>query len=133
MFTGPIDDRASIRDLIDSYTDAVCQRDANAWAETWAEGDSVWNLGEADIVGKANIVTAWKAAMARFSFVAFSARPGMVQIYGAKADARVYANEFLIRTDGSEMRIVGQYDDRLVKESGRWLFKSRHYKILHRS
>jgi ketosteroid isomerase-like protein len=133
MFTGPIEDRIAIRDLIDAYTDAVMQHDAVAWAETWAEGNSVWNLGEKDITGKANIVEAWKGAMARFSFVDFSARPGQINVHGATAEVRTYAHEFLVGTDGAEMRIVGQYHDHLIKESGRWFFRSRHYKILRRS
>jgi len=132
MFTGSAEDRMAIRDLVDSYTDAVFQRDAVAWADTWTD-DGVWNLGSGDITGKPNIVAAWKQAMEGFSFVAFAANPGMIKIYGTSAELRVYTSEFLIDRQGGETRITGQYDDRLAKSSGRWQFKSRRYKILHRA
>lgn len=31
-FTGPFEDRLAIRELIESYGDAVTQRDVDAWA-----------------------------------------------------------------------------------------------------
>jgi uncharacterized protein (TIGR02246 family) len=132
MFTGPVEDRAAIRDLIDSYTDAVHQRNPVQWADTWTD-DAVWNLGGDDVSGKANVVGAWKQAMDNFSFVSFAASPGMIHVYGASADVRVYTQEFLIDKNGQEIRIHGQYDDRLVKEAGRWRFKSRRYTILRRA
>ena len=131
MFTGPIEDRMQIRDLIDSYTDAVHQRDAAAWADTWTE-DALWDLGAGEIKGRANLVAAWVKAMENYSFVAFDGHPGMINVYGARADLRTYTSEFLIGTDGTTTAIKGQYDDRLVKEAGRWRFQSRRYTVRHR-
>lgn len=58
-FTWPFEDRLAIRELIESYGDAVTQRDANAWGECWAE-DSCWRLpdlpGWERIEGKQTIV-----------------------------------------------------------------------------
>ena len=49
---------------------------------TWAE-DGVWELPDypeiGKIVGKANIVTAWKAAMAQYPGVVFIATPGSIR------------------------------------------------------
>lgn len=42
-FTGPIEDRLAIRELMDGYASAVTQRDEEAWASLWAE-DSRWLL-----------------------------------------------------------------------------------------
>ncbi|MDA1207809.1 MAG: nuclear transport factor 2 family protein, partial [Proteobacteria bacterium] len=41
--SGPIEDRLSIRELVDSYNDAVMRFDGDAWSANWAE-DAVWNL-----------------------------------------------------------------------------------------
>ena len=41
-FTGPAEDRLAIRELVDSYGDAVYRHDAQAWGANWAE-DAVWN------------------------------------------------------------------------------------------
>jgi len=35
-FTGPFEDRLEIRELLETYSDAVCKVDADAWAATWA-------------------------------------------------------------------------------------------------
>jgi hypothetical protein len=56
----------------------------------------------------------------------------MINVYGTRADLRTYTSEFLIGMDGTTTAIKGQYDDRLVKESGRWRFQSRRYTVLHR-
>ena len=42
-FSGPIEDRLAIRELMDIYADAVNQRDAALWGSTWADGSS-WKL-----------------------------------------------------------------------------------------
>lgn len=132
MFQGPLEDRYAIRELIDTYTDAVIRRDENAWANTWTE-NAVWDLGRGPVTGRANILETWKGAMAGFSFVAFLASPGMISVEGTRAQARVHTQEFLVLQNGDVMRIVGLYTDRLEKHDARWRFSSRNYQILHQS
>lgn len=129
-FEGPLEDRIAIRERIEAYGDAVFQRDETAWAANWAE-NSIWSLAGMEVKGKANIVAMWKNAMAGFSTVTFFANPGAIRIYGSTADVRVYTLEFLVEAGGKARRVVGQYDDTLVKENGAWLFRSRTYKILN--
>lgn len=128
-FDGPIEDRLAIRERIESYGDAVFQRDEKAWAANWAE-DSVWKLMGTEVKGKANIVAMWRQAMAGFSFVSFFGNPGAIAISGDGAEVRVYTLEFLVEAGGKTRRVVGQYDDKLVRQNGRWLFQSRTYRIL---
>lgn len=42
-FSGPLEDRVAIRELIDAYADATMLRDEEAWAALWAE-DACWQL-----------------------------------------------------------------------------------------
>ena len=128
-FEGPIEDRLAIRELIEDYADAVFQRDEKCWGANWAE-DATWNLGGTEVKGKANIVGFWTKAMAGFSFVAFFAAPGAIQVSGNKASARVYTTENLVETSGKRRHVIGQYDDEFTKQSGRWLFSRRTYRIL---
>lgn len=128
-FEGPLEDRIAIRELIENYADAVFQRDEAAWAAAWAENSS-WDLGGMEVKGKANIVALWRQAMAGFPFAAFVATPGAINVSGDQATARVYATEVLGLPDGQTRRIIGQYDDTLVKENGHWLFRRRAYRIL---
>jgi ketosteroid isomerase-like protein len=129
-FEGPIEDRIAIRERIESYGDAVFQRNEKAWAANWAE-DSVWNLGGMEVSGKSNIVALWRQAMAGFSYVSFFGSPGAIRVEGNSADARVYTLEFLIEAAGKARRVVGQYDDQLVKQNGQWLFRARTYRVLN--
>ena len=133
-FSGPLEDRIAIRELMDKYADAVNQRDAERWGSTWAE-DSSWKLpvipGMENVSGKDNIVTAWKAGMNLFPFIFMSISIGDIDINGDTATARAYTSEVGTTRDGTEIRPRGQYDDKLVKIEGQWLFKERIFHSLY--
>jgi len=133
-FEGPFEDRLAIRELIESYADAVCTVDAAAWGETWAD-DGVWELPDMPLVGKIsgkdNIVTAWKAAMEQFRGVIFVATIGSIEIATDRAAVRSYTSEVYDRA-GRTHRDRGRYEDVVVKRGGRWLFKSRRFQNIHR-
>jgi uncharacterized protein (TIGR02246 family) len=125
-FSGPIEDRLAIRELMDIYADAVNQRDAELWGSTWAEGSS-WKLpvipGMENVSGKENIVAAWNAGMAMFPFIFMSISVGDIQVDGDTATARAYTTEVGTTLDGTEIRPRGQYDDKLIKVDGEWLLR----------
>ena len=133
-FTGPLEDRLALRELLDQYADAVNQRDADAWGATWAE-DSVWNLsvieGMEDVVGRDNIVAAWTEAMKMFPFVNMMFVPGHIRVDGDRATMRSYTAEVATTTDGNTIRPRGQYDDDCVKIGGQWYFARRSFNSLH--
>jgi uncharacterized protein (TIGR02246 family) len=133
-FTGSIEDRLAIRELFDSYADAVNQRDADRWGATWAE-NSVWKLpvvpGMENVVGKTAIVEAWNQSMALFPFVFMAISVGEIIVNGNKATARSYTSEVASMQDGVELRPRGQYDDSLEKIDGQWLFTQRNFQSLH--
>ncbi len=135
-FVGPVEDRLAIRELLDSYADAVCVVDPDAWGATWAE-DSVWELPDypqiGTIVGRANILAAWRAAMEHYPGIIFVATPGSIVVNGDEAVVRSYTSEvFDDKTTGKTTRDRGRYDDIVVRQNGRWLFKKRRFKKLHR-
>ena len=133
-FSGPIEDRLAIRELMDIYADAVNQRDAELWGSTWAEGSS-WKLpvipGMENVAGKENIVAAWNAGMAMFPFIFMSISVGDIQVDGDRATARAYTTEVGTTLDGTEIRPRGQYDDKLIKVDGEWLFIQRIFNSLY--
>jgi len=135
-FVGAIEDRLAIRELLEAYADAVCVVDANAWGATWAE-DSVWELPDypqiGQITGKPNIVAAWVAAMAQYPGIIFIATPGSIVVKGDEAEVRSYTSEvFDDQSNAKTTRDRGRYDDLVVRQNGRWLFKKRRFKKLHR-
>lgn len=131
-FTGPVEDRLAIRELNETYADAVNQHNAEDWASTWAE-DSFWCLphvpGLEKLSGKQTIVDAWVAAMKHYPDIVFLVLPGFIKVDGDQATARMYTAESYTDSDGVARRTHGQYDDILVKIDGRWAFKSRTFSV----
>lgn len=119
-------DREAIRTLLEAYADAVIRRDADAWSATWAE-DAVWTLMGTPISGRAAIAAAWVQAMAGFPFAGFFCQLGALRIDGDRATGRSYTNEIFRTADGAVRRLVGGYEDRYVRQDGRWLFAARSF------
>ncbi|MDE0746422.1 MAG: nuclear transport factor 2 family protein [Porticoccaceae bacterium] len=133
-FSGSIEDRLAIRELLDIYADAVNQRDTALWASTWAE-DASWKLpvipGMENVCGKENIVTAWQTGMSMFPFIFMAFTVGGIQVDGNTATVRSYAAEVGTTSEGEEIRPRGQYDDQLIKVDGQWLFKERIFHSMY--
>lgn len=128
-FTGPLEDRLAIRELIDQYNDAVMRVDAEAWSQTWA-ADAQWELMGSLVEGRDAIVKLWRQTMQQLDFVVFQAAPGALEVCGREAKGRVFANEILQPKGGSRRHVHGRYDDDYVKVGERWLFAARRYRVL---
>jgi uncharacterized protein (TIGR02246 family) len=133
-FTGPAEDRLAIRELLETYADAVTRHDASAWGATWAE-DGEWSLPDypelGTTKGRQAIVAMWTEAMKSYPGIMFEAWPGSIEIDGDRAIVRSYTAEVYDQGDVT-MRDRGVYEDVCVKVEGRWLFKSRSFRNIHR-
>jgi len=132
-FEGPLEDRMAIRELVDSYGDAVCRHDAKSWGANWLE-EAVWTVnlpGITHVEGRKAIVELWVKAMAEYEFVLMSASPAEIVISRNQATGRFYTWEITRLKTGEEQRITGSYRDVYAKMAGRWYFKSRDYTVLH--
>ena len=128
--SGPIEDRLAIRELIESYNDAVMRFDRDDWAQNWTD-DAIWHLpGAGDLTGKDVFVPIWEQAMANFEFVGFFASAGPIHVDGDTASGTWYQQEFLHQKDGVKRTVTGKYSDTYVKTDGRWFFTKRIYEIL---
>ena len=129
-FTGPLEDRLAIRELIEAYGDAVIRRNADDWVNCWAD-DAVWMIRGRAVTGHATLRETWLGAMANYESVGFFCNPGMVEIQGDTAKGRTQTLEFLVPADGGKRRAqVGLYEDTFVKRGGRWYFASRSFTIV---
>jgi ketosteroid isomerase-like protein len=128
-FSGPMEDQIAIRNLHDSYVDAVFRRDPNDWGANWAI-DGRWHLMGTTVEGRDAIVGMWNGAMAGFAFVAFFCQPASIEVTGDTAVGRTFTHEVLEMSDGEIRRPVGRYDDVFIKASGRWLYQERIYSML---
>ncbi|QQN73431.1 nuclear transport factor 2 family protein [Croceicoccus sp. YJ47] len=133
-FTGPLEDRIAIRELIDTYADAVTQRDPELWGSTWAE-DAHWTMPDYPEfpaqTGRENIVKLWTEAMAQYPGIIFEAYCGSIEVDGDTAKVRAYTSE-VYDQDGVTKRDRGEYDDECVKIDGRWYFQRRAFRNIHR-
>lgn len=133
-FTGPVEDRMAIRELLDAYADAVTMRDAEAWGACWAE-DAVWSLPDYPEIGETKgrkaIVAMWVEAMKAYPGIMFEAWPGSIAVSGDRAEVRSWTSE-VYDQNGAVKRDRGRYDDVCVKIAGRWLFERRVFRNIHR-
>jgi len=140
-FTGPLEDRILIREVMETYAHGVMTRDAELWGSTWAE-DAFWALPEwpdlEGFDGKAAIVAGWVESMKVYGLdnctkpMIYAVMPGSIEVAGDEATAIAYTSEiFDDPATGQTMRVRGRYDDRLKKIDGRWVYTRREYRIMH--
>jgi uncharacterized protein (TIGR02246 family) len=133
-FTGPMEDRLAIRELIDTYADATNLRDAELWGSLFAE-DARWELPDfpeyGDTVGRAAIVAKWAAAVGDHEGLVYIATPDAIGVDGNRATARLYTSEVYTAKDGATVRRRGRYDEVLAKRDGRWLITEHVFRTLH--
>lgn len=129
-FTGPIEDRIAIRELLDSYTDAACRMDRADWLACWHD-DATWWTHYFDVSGKEAIAATYDGLMGNVETTSFIGQLGSCEIDGDRAVCRSYAQERLVFRDGAGgHRLTGRYEDELRKEGGRWRFAARVYKVM---
>ena len=127
-FTGSIEDRLAIRELHDSYCDAVLRRDPDDWGALWTE-DAVWSLMGTEVVGRENIVNLWNGAMSAFDAVSFLGISGSLEVTGDTASGRYQTHEVLVEKGVTRMA-GGRYDDEFRKVDGQWLYSKRIFNIV---
>ena len=128
-FTGPTEDRMAIRDLYASYGDASARGAVEDWLACWAE-DAQWNSHLFKRSGKAELREQWDMIWTNFDKVAFIGEVGAIEVDGDKAVCRAVAREIVRLRNGSVYKLVGQYEDLLVRKKGKWLFARRDYQPL---
>lgn len=119
-----------IDELIHRYADAVCRRDTDTWAATWAE-DAVWNIGRGDVVGRPAIRDAYERAMGLFANVVQTALNGAAVLGETEGEGRRYMMEHSQTRSGRGLLYLGYYDDRYVLTDEGWQFESRRLTWLY--
>ena len=125
-FTGSIEDRLAIRELYSTYGDSSSRGDTEAWLDCWAD-EGVWHSHLFTRVGKAELREQWDQLWVAFEKVAFLGDLGSAEVHGEEAVTRCIAREIIRLKDGGIYKLVGRYDDLLVRRDGRWLFARRDY------
>ena len=126
------EDELAIRALVARYAYAVCRRDPDAWAATWAQ-DCCWDLGGGRVVtGRAETLDLWRTAIAKYDWVGQVVTSGLVEVAGDRASGWWYIIEFNRRAQGDATLHLGHYDDKYVRTADGWQFASRTMHMLYR-
>lgn len=128
-FTGPIEDRLAIRELYDSYSDAATHNDEEAYLACWSENGLRIGQG-AEVRGKGALRAQWRQIWTMIDRMGFFSAPGAIEVTGERAIAHANCREIFRVKSGEVMKVVGRYDDELVREDGQWVFARREYTLV---
>jgi ketosteroid isomerase-like protein len=130
--------KAAITALVAQFDDAVNRRDVAEFEALWAS-DAVWEIGNPmplHVEGARHIVETWTAMLNSTTWLFRGSFVGVVDLTGIEAKGGAYATgrwpcvETGTFTDGKGYDNRAIYEDRYVREEGRWLFQRRHYRYL---
>ena len=123
-------DELAIRQLVAEYIDAVNRYNGDDWIATWSE-DAVWFLMGMEVTGKEAIFNLWQGAMGSFEFAIMMLNSGTISVDGDAASGRWYVTEHIKPKEGDPNLTLGVYDDKYVKQNGKWLFAERRYHVMY--
>ena len=127
-FTGPAQDRQTIRELFEIYSDAVIRRDLDTYLACWADNCRRSGAG-GECEGKDELRAHWHGIFGALEQMVFFTQIASLTVDGDSAAARSYCLEILKLKDGNTRQLVGEYDDELVRVDGDWLFSHRRYQV----
>ena len=134
VFSGLIEDRLALHELVMIYGDAVTRKDSSEWGKTWSE-DAIWSVpnfpGLEKVEGRNQIVKKWEDAMKNYKFIVFTAQLGSLEIDKNSAKGITYTIEVSTDIEEKKAQIHGQYLDDFIKINNQWYFKKRTFSILH--
>jgi hypothetical protein len=139
-FSGPMEARLEVRELIERYANAVTQRNVTAWSDLW-EDDAVWSMPDLGtgitLRTKTTIVSSWVELMRQyhgpaeepwaFSFVSVL---GEMDLHGERGTVRSYSVEAYADATGRTVHLKGQYDDEVTRRGGCWRFSKRVWRLM---
>ena len=120
-----------IRQLHARFIDAVFRKDAEAFAQCFAE-NAEWKIAGMHIRGRSEICPLFGKLMAICARVQIIMGTPVLNIEQNSVAGRVNVTEFAKMTDGSSALTLGVYYDRYVEEGGCWRFQWRHFSLHYR-
>lgn len=121
---------AGTRRLYGLYADALWRRDTQAFAGCFAK-DAVWKIAGQRLEGHAAIAAMFEKAMTKAHKVAMFTGLPVICVEGGEITARTQITEYSKLDDGTAIRTLGIYYDRLVAVEGRWLFQWHHFNLYY--
>jgi ketosteroid isomerase-like protein len=121
----------AIRQLHARFIDAVWRKDADAFAQCFAE-QGEWKIATLHMRGRAEIGGTFAKLLGACERVFPILNTPILDIGADSVTGRIYCTEFAKMKDGSSAMTIGIYYDRYVEEQGRWRFQWRHWALHYR-
>ena len=128
-FNGSLEDRTLIRERNSEYADSMFQQDREAWLANFTE-DCVWRGVGLEYNGIEELAASWGNLWAPLVKMAYFTEVAAIDVQGDRASARCYSRQIMFRKDGSVGKVVGLYQDQLVRRGGTWLYHVREFEFI---
>jgi len=122
---------SGIRQLYARFTDAVWRKDADAFANCFAE-DGEWKLAGLHIRGRAEIGSIFAKLLSDCDRVLMIQGTPVLEVGQGTARGRIHVTELAKMADGSSAMTIGVYYDRYVEQGDLWCFQWRHFGLHYR-
>lgn len=120
-----------IRQLHARFVDAVFRKDADAFAQCFAE-NAEWKIAGMHIRGRNEIGTMFAKLLGICARVQIIAGTPVLNLEKDSVTGRLNVTELAKMVDGTSALTLGVYYDRYVEEGGLWRFQWRHFSLFYR-
>lgn len=136
-FIGPLEDRIYIRELQESFADAINRKAKEEWLTFWAD-DGVWIAGALSATGKSEIADQWEKFYSPFNPSRnnetrfYRSTPAEIIINEFSASARSYI-EVLIIYSGTLTQKLYYYvcEEKFIYRDNKWMITHRQTSRFH--
>lgn len=134
-FIGPLEDRIRIRELQESFADAINRKAKEEWLTFWAD-DAVWVTGGLTAKGKQEIFDQWEKFYSPFNpnrnneTRFYKSTPAALTIDANSAWGRSYLEVLVIFT-GSQKIFYYTCDELYIRQNDKWLIVRRQSSKFH--
>ena len=120
-----VEDKLAINELVAKYNMAMDHVQAAEWADTFTDDGDLVIDGKSIAKGRAALTAMVEGAAKGVYRGRHWVCNSIIDGEGNTARLRMYVLSFAIN-DGIVPRVMGEYDDTLVKANGQWKFKTRN-------
>lgn len=120
-----------IRQLHARFIDAVWRKDADAFADCFAD-DGEWKIATLHFRSREEINGAFGKLLGACALVRIIPGVPLLEVGDGTATGRIDVTELAKMSDGSSAMTMGVYYDRYVEQEERWRFRWRHFGLHYR-
>jgi uncharacterized protein (TIGR02246 family) len=118
-------DRIEILELAARYNHAIDHREGEAWANVFTDDGQLITDGTVRAAGREGLLAHIARAQASGQKVRHWICNAVVEGGGDQARLKMYVLAYVFTDGNITPTIMGEYDDDLVRQDGRWKFRTR--------